>query len=80
MNLSQQEKQDIQLALENEWTDRLFYYYRTYIKNDAIRSEYDSNIEKWYGLKLELKKLVSAKPEKNEEPLEEPQAKSIKAK
>ena len=52
--MTQQEKHDIQLALDNEWSDRLFHYYKSYIKSDAIRSEYD-DAQEWYKLKSELR-------------------------
>jgi len=52
--MTQQEKHDIQLALDNEWSDRLFYYYKLYIKSDAIRSEYD-DAQEWWKLKSELR-------------------------
>ena len=47
-------QRDIQLALENEWSDKIFHYYKKYIKPDAIRSDYD-DAQEWYKLKLELK-------------------------
>jgi hypothetical protein len=47
-------QREIQLALENEWSDRIFQYYKTYIKPDAIRSDYD-DAQEWYKLKMELK-------------------------
>ena len=52
--MTQQDKKDIQLPLDNEWSDRLFQYYKTFIKADAIRSEYDG-AQEWYKLKMELK-------------------------
>jgi hypothetical protein len=77
--MTQQEKHDIQLALDNEWSDRLFQYYKTFIKPEAIRSEYD-DAQEWYALKLELKRLISEKLTKNETPSENPKVKSIKLK
>jgi len=56
--MTQQERHEIELALDNEWSDRLFQYYKTFIKGDAIRSEYD-DAQKWYMLKLQLKAKIN---------------------
>ena len=61
--MTQQDKKDIQLALDNEWSDRLFQYDKTFIKADAIRSEYDG-AQEWYKLKMELKAKVTPKETK----------------
>jgi hypothetical protein len=61
--MTAQDKKDIQLALDNEWSDRLFYYYKTFIKADAIRSEYD-DAQEWYKLKMELRAKVTPKETK----------------
>jgi predicted ATPase len=56
--MTQQEKYDVQLALDNEWSDRLFHYYKTFIKAAAIRSEYD-DAQEWYKLKSELRAKIN---------------------
>ena len=56
--MTQLERHEIELALDNEWTDRLFHYYKTFIKDDAVRSEYETD-DRWYMLKLQLRAKVN---------------------
>lgn len=58
--MTAQDKKDILQALENEWTDRIFLYYRTWIDGEANRpNSYDS--EEWYKMKQELRSKATPK-------------------
>lgn len=56
--MTELERHEVQLALDNEWTDKLFLYYKTFIKDDAVRSEYETD-DRWYMLKLQLRAKIN---------------------
>jgi hypothetical protein len=59
--MTQQDKKDIQLALDNNWEDRLFYYYQLWVSANTVRPQDKEGMLK---IKTELTKLVTPKETK----------------
>ena len=61
--MTKQDKALVQEALDNNWEDRLFYYYQVWVSANTVRPQDLEGMEK---IKLELKKLVEIKAKAND--------------
>lgn len=56
--MTAQDKKQIQEALDNNWEDRLFYYYQVWISANTVRPQDEDGMNK---IKLELKNKITPK-------------------
>ena len=60
--MTKQDKELVQEALDNNWEDRLFYYYQVWVSANTVRPQDPEDFKKIVD---ELKRLVAPKESKS---------------